>query len=112
MDAVFVANDQMALSVLQLAAEGGLRVPQDLGVVGFDDIPESAYFWPPLTTVNQDQHQLGSSAVRVLIEMIDAEAEEEQAAGSKRLLLQPSLIVRASSLRDRSEFKGDEDESR
>ena len=97
-DAVFVANDQMALSVLQLAAERGLRVPQDLGVVGFDGIPESAYFWPPLTTVNQDQHLLGSSAVRALIEMIDAEADGEELTESKRLLLRPSLIVRASSL--------------
>lgn len=100
MDAVFVANDQMALSVLQLAAERGLRVPQDLGVVGFDGIPESAYFWPPLTTVNQDQHLLGSNAVRVLIELIDAEASDGKSAESTRLLLQPSLIVRASSLRN------------
>lgn len=100
MDAVFVGNDQMALSVLQLAAERGLRVPQDLGVVGFDGIPESAYFWPPLTTVDQNQHLLGASAVRVLIEMIDAEAEEEEPVERKRLHLQPSLIIRASSLRD------------
>ena len=98
MDAIFVANDQMALSVLQLAAERGIRVPQELGVVGFDDIPESAHFWPALTTVNQDQHRLGSSAVQMLIEMI--EADEEKLAESKRLLLQPSLIVRASSLRN------------
>lgn len=111
MDAIFVANDQMALSVLQLAAERGLRVPQDLGVAGFDGIPESAYFWPALTTVDQDQHLLGSSAVRVLIEAIDAETDEEKPAGSKRLLLQPSLIVRASSLRNRIQM-GDKDESK
>jgi DNA-binding LacI/PurR family transcriptional regulator len=103
MDAVFVANDQMALGVLQLAAERGIRIPQELGVVGFDDIPESAYFWPALTTVSQDQHRLGSSAVRVLIEMINARQKESAPAESgghldgKRLVLQPELIVRASS---------------
>lgn len=102
MDAVFVGNDQMALSVLQLAAERGIRVPQELGVVGFDGIPESAYFSPALTTVNQDQHRLGCSAVRVLIAMIDAEQEEAVSLGGKGLLLQPELIVRASSLRNRS----------
>jgi DNA-binding LacI/PurR family transcriptional regulator len=97
MDAIFVANDQMALSVLQLACQRGIRVPQDLGVVGFDNIPESEYFCPALTTVNQDQHHLGSSAVQMLIEMI--EAEEEKRSESRRLVLQPSLVVRASSLR-------------
>lgn len=100
MDAIFVANDQMALSVLQMACERDIRVPQALGVVGFDDIPESEYFWPALTTVNQDQHHLGSSAVRMLIEMIDAEKKESAPAGSRRLLLQPELVVRASSLRN------------
>lgn len=99
MDAVFVGNDQMALSVLQLAVERGICVPQDLGVVGFDGIPESAYFSPALTTVNQDQHLLGSSAVRVLIAMIDVEQEVAVPVDGKGLLLQPELIVRASSLR-------------
>ena len=56
MDAVFVANDQMALSVMQAACQRGIAIPRDLGVVGFDNISESAYFWPPLTTIEQDQH--------------------------------------------------------
>lgn len=112
MDAVFVGNDQMALGVLQLAAERGIRVPQDLGVVGFDDIPESAYFWPALTTINQDQHRLGTSAVRLLIEMIDArqkeaapaddERVENKGLDTRRIVHQPKLIVRASSLRTAS----------
>ena len=51
--AVFVANDQMALGVLRALREHGRRVPEDISVVGFDDIPESAYFAPPLTTVRQ-----------------------------------------------------------
>lgn len=100
MDAVFVGNDQMALSVLQLAAERGIVVPQALGVVGFDGIPESPYFWPPLTTVSQDQHRLGSNAVRVLIEMIDARQKDSASVENQRLLLQPELVVRDSSLRN------------
>lgn len=62
MDAVFVANDQMSLAVLQVAWRRGLRVPQDLAVVGFDAIPEGAYFLPPLTSVRQGLHELGCTA--------------------------------------------------
>lgn len=99
MDAIFVANDQMALSVLQVAAARGIAVPQQLGVVGFDCIPESAYFLPPLTTVDQDQHELGTRAVQVLIQMIDSDDNGEKRPPTKRLVLQPQLIVRASSQR-------------
>jgi DNA-binding LacI/PurR family transcriptional regulator len=52
--AVFAANDQMALGLLRALHEAGLRVPQDVSVVGFDDVPESGYYTPPLTTVRQD----------------------------------------------------------
>lgn len=99
MDAVFVANDQMALSVLKLACEQGIRVPQDLGIVGFDNIPESEFFWPPLTTINQDQHHLGASAVCMVIEMIDAARNDSTPAENRRVVLQPDLVIRASSLR-------------
>ncbi|MGW8249062.1 MAG: LacI family DNA-binding transcriptional regulator, partial [Anaerolineales bacterium] len=63
MDAIFIANDQMALSAMQYACQHGFNVPDELGIVGFDDIPESAYFWPPLTTVQQDQLNVGEVAV-------------------------------------------------
>ena len=52
--AVFTANDHMALGLLAAFAEAGMRVPRDAHVVGFDDVPEAAYFAPPLTTVRQD----------------------------------------------------------
>lgn len=99
MDAVFVANDQMALSVLQLAAERGIRVPEELGVVGFDGIPESPYFSPALTTIDQDQHRLGVCAVEALIGMIDAGEKGEERPPKKRLVLRPKLIARASTAR-------------
>jgi LacI family transcriptional regulator len=97
MDALFVANDQMALSVLQFAHREGIRVPDELAVVGFDGIPEAAYFWPPLTTVYQDQHKLGSQAVHDLIQIIEKNQEGTTDFLLQATLLQPELIVRDSS---------------
>jgi LacI family transcriptional regulator len=98
MEAVFVANDQMALGVLQVACEKGLQVPQDLAVVGFDGIPETAYYWPPLTTVYQDQQKLGSTAVRELVQIIEASQQDKVVIDPKTILLQPELIARQSSV--------------
>jgi LacI family transcriptional regulator len=97
MDALFVANDQMALGVLQVACQRGLRVPHDLAVVGFDGIPETAYYWPPLTTVYQDLRELGCTAVQELSQAIEASYREEVPLDAVTLSLQPELIVRASS---------------
>jgi len=96
MDGVFVANDQMALSVLRIAHQRGIRIPDDLAVVGFDGIAESAFFWPALTTINQDQHELGCIAVAEIVKMIDAHRAEQMSA-SKLILLKPEIIIRESS---------------
>lgn len=98
MDAVFVGNDQMALSVVQVACRGGLKIPQNLAVVGFDGIPESAYFWPPLSTIEQDMHQLGCVAVEQVVRMIEASRESENVFEPETIWLQSRLIVRESSL--------------
>lgn len=89
--AVFASNDQMALGVYHAAREAGRRIPDDLSVVGFDDIPEAAHFWPPLTTVLQDFTELGRRSVERLI----AEIEGGEAPGPVSLV--PELIVRAST---------------
>jgi len=68
--AVFVANDQMALGLLRALHERGLRVPEDVSVVGFDDMDEAAHFWPPLTTVHQFFEDAGSLAVSLIIDEI------------------------------------------
>ncbi len=94
-DAVFVSNDQMALGVLHAAHLQGRRVPQDLSIVGVDCIPESAHFWPPLTTVRQRLREAGAQAVQQLDQMIQDPLPSEQAP--KITLLQPELIVRESS---------------
>jgi LacI family transcriptional regulator len=97
-DAVFVCNDQMALGTLQAARQMGVQVPGDLALVGFDDIPESAYFYPPLSTVRQDMIELGRRAVRELGRMIEASQQGRAVIEPKTILLQPELIVRASSV--------------
>lgn len=92
--AVFVANDQMALGVLRALRESGRRVPEDVSLVGFDDIPEAEFFWPPLTTVRQDFAAVGRQSLRALIEQIDS--------GERRpadVVLAPEFVVRASTAR-------------
>jgi DNA-binding LacI/PurR family transcriptional regulator len=90
--AIFVANDQMALGVLRAMHERGRRIPEEVSVVGFDDIPEAPYFLPPLTTVRQDFDQMGSHGVRLLLKMIETGRAPEQSAR-----LRPELVVRAST---------------
>lgn len=68
--AVFAASDLMAVSVIEAAAALGLRVPEDLSVVGFDDVPEAAQIRPPLTTVAQPMQQMGASAIGLLVELL------------------------------------------
>ena len=72
MTAVFAANDQMALGVLRSLNEAGRRVPDEISIVGFDEIPEAAYFTPPLTTVRQDFNEMGRLSLHVLLEQIEA----------------------------------------
>lgn len=95
MDAVFAANDQIALGVLHCLHQKGIRVPDDLAVVGFDGLPESACFWPPLTTVYQDQRKVGCTAVSELASLI--EARKQDGEESRYVLFEPELVVRASS---------------
>jgi LacI family transcriptional regulator len=98
MDAVFVANDQMALSVLREACRRGIKIPEQLTVIGFDNIPESAYFYPSLTTISQDLQLLGGQAIRNIVEMIQAR-QGNQPVIAQSLLIQPTLIIRESSTR-------------
>ncbi|WP_378784674.1 LacI family DNA-binding transcriptional regulator [Nonomuraea fastidiosa] len=90
--AVFAANDQMALGVLRALSEKGVRVPEQMSVVGFDDIPESEFFSPPLTTVRQDFDVVGRHCIEVLLRQIEAGP-----AAFERLVVRPSFVVRAST---------------
>jgi len=99
MDAIFVANDQMALSVMQFFWEKNIRIPDDVGVVGFDNIAESPFFSPPLTTIQQDQHKVAKLAVAEIIKIIESGWQGLDPVMSKAIILPPSLVVRQSSLK-------------
>jgi LacI family transcriptional regulator len=96
MDAVFVANDQMALSVLRETCRRGINVPDQLSVVGFDNIAESAYFHPSLTTVSQDLQLLGEQAVQSVVEMIQSRQQDQPIIAQSKFI-QPTLVIRESS---------------
>ena len=89
--AIFAANDQMALGVLHGLAKRGLRVPEDVSVVGFDDLPDARHFQPPLTTVRQDFEALGALSVSMLLRAIDGDTS----VGSEHIA--PTLLVREST---------------
>lgn len=97
-DADFAANDQMALGVLRAAHLLGRRVPDDLAVVGFDNIPEAAYFGPSLTTVRQHLIELGRIAVQELQNAIEARRLGTEDPQTVVRRLSPELIVRESSV--------------
>jgi len=100
LDAIFVANDQMALSAIQFFREKGIRIPEDVGIVGFDNLAESAYFFPALTTVQQDQHQVAKLAVAEIIKIIESGWLGQAPVEAKSIILPPTLVVRQSSLRN------------
>lgn len=89
--AVFAANDDMALGLLRALHERGRRVPGEISVVGFDDVPHSGYIWPPLTTVTQDLGAVGSRAVDLALRAIAGESSPTVD------LVAPVLRVRAST---------------
>ncbi|MFJ3490586.1 LacI family DNA-binding transcriptional regulator [Leifsonia aquatica] len=89
--AVFVANDQMALGVVKALADHGVRVPEDVSVVGFDDVPESRYYRPGLTTVHLDFEEVGRLAVDRILHLMRG----GRADALPRVL--PTLVVRQST---------------
>lgn len=91
-DAVFVANNLMTVGALRALRDLGLRVPQDVRVVGFDDAPWAALVQPPLTVVSQPAYEIGRIAAELL-----AEAREDPDRARRQVLLAPELIVRESS---------------
>lgn len=90
--AVFAASDMMAIGALKVLREAGLRVPEDIAVVGFDDIPLASMVDPPLTTVRQPIEQLGSTAAELLISLL----QNPQEATVHRIVLPTELVIRAS----------------
>jgi LacI family transcriptional regulator len=93
-DAVFASNDQMALGVIHYAHAHGIRIPQDLALIGFDNLAESPYFTPPLTTIDQPLRQLGNLAVQTLLKQI---TEAAPGAPPQTITLHTRLVIRSST---------------
>ncbi|MFE4195003.1 LacI family DNA-binding transcriptional regulator [Paenarthrobacter sp. NPDC056912] len=96
MTALFAANDQMALGVLRAFHETGVRVPEDVSVVGFDDQPESAYFIPPLTTVAQDFEELGRRCISLLLDRLEGGVTGTPATVTPRLVVRSTTAALAT----------------
>jgi LacI family transcriptional regulator len=90
--AIFAGSDQQALGVYEAARQRGLRVPQDLSVVGFDDLPVTRWVSPPLTTIRQPLAEMGRTAAHMLGDLIDGVPLR-----SRRVELSTELIVREST---------------
>jgi LacI family transcriptional regulator len=90
-DAVFAASDTMAMAAIQVIQEHGLRVPDDIAVIGFDDIPQASRFRPALTTVRQPITRMGAVAAETLIDMI-----ETGSTLPRQMVLHAELVIRES----------------
>jgi DNA-binding LacI/PurR family transcriptional regulator len=91
--AVFAANDQMSLGILRAMHEAGRRVPEDVSIVGFDDIPEAAYLTPPLTTIRQDFAEVGRRSLNLMLSQL--------ASGTRmdaRLVVPAQIVIRRSTM--------------
>ena len=97
-DAVFVSNDDMALGVLRAAHRLGKRVPEDLAVVGYDNMPTAPYFWPALTSVRPRFLEMGKLAVQTLHGMVEAKRLGREMPMPEVHKLAPELIVRESTV--------------
>jgi LacI family transcriptional regulator len=89
--AIFAANDLSAIRVLNVAAELGIRVPEDLSVIGFDDIPEAASASPPLTTMAQPLTEMGAQALQILLDLLKGDDV------ARHVHLPAKLVVRSST---------------
>ena len=90
--AIFCYNDLVAVGALQACAELGLRVPEDIALVGFDDIPMAALVTPPLTTVRVPRYDMGDHAMRLLLKRVEGLSKAHE-----QIVLHPELVVRASA---------------
>ncbi|SIQ35264.1 LacI family DNA-binding transcriptional regulator [Halanaerobium kushneri] len=91
--AVFAAEDQMALGALKSAYEMKIKVPEDISLIGFDNIIQSRYATPSLTTVSQPKREMGRAAINLLVDLIEAEDREYK----KQQVFKPRLIIREST---------------
>lgn len=90
--ALFAYNDASAIGAIRAIREAGLRVPEDISVVGFDDIQAAVFHSPSLTTVRQPLHQMGEIAAKVLLDRLDGKED-----WPKQVAVKPELVIREST---------------
>jgi DNA-binding LacI/PurR family transcriptional regulator len=88
--AVFCASDLMAVGAIEMFDNFGLKVPEDISIVGFDDITIAQYMSPKLTTIRQDRYKIGESAATALINLINGQSFD-------RIVVMPELVIREST---------------
>ncbi len=88
---IFVSNDMMAMGVINAANELDIKVPDDLSIIGYDDIHIAKFMSPSLTTIHQPKYRLGQAAVETLVRRLDDKSNEAQV-----VQLEPTLVVRNS----------------
>jgi LacI family transcriptional regulator len=103
-DAVFAASDMMAIGAMRALREANLNIPEDVAVIGFDDIPASARTEPPLTTIHQSASSMGMMAVETLIDIIDHPGSE-----TRRIIIATEFVIRSSCGTLKSRPEGGED---
>ena len=92
--AIFCANDRMAIGVIHMLRQRGIRVPEDISIVGLDDIEVATFLDPPLTTIRQSFADLATRAVKTLLSILKGEWPDPA-----QVALEPVLVVRQSTTR-------------
>ena len=98
-DAVFCFNDPMAIGAMKAIFAAGLRIPRDIAVAGAGNLPHTDFFRAPLTTIDQASMSIGARAAELALELLAEKRESSEAPAAKRILLEPRLIIRESTLR-------------
>ncbi|HMB62169.1 MAG TPA: LacI family DNA-binding transcriptional regulator [Eudoraea sp.] len=93
-DAIFAMNDNIAISAMHVARNMGLRIPDDISIVGFDDEPHSSYFRPSLSTVWQPVYSLGMLSARIVLHRL---MDDDNKKGFRQEIFKPELVIRGSS---------------
>ena len=86
-------DDRLSFGAIRAIYEKGLRIPQDIAIVGYDDIELAEYMYPPLTTVRQPAYQIGQTAVELLFKKLYQKRKSKE----KKILLKPKLIIRSTT---------------
>jgi DNA-binding LacI/PurR family transcriptional regulator len=102
--AIFAANDHVALGIMRAMGEQGRRIPHDVSLIGFDDVPEAAYFHPALTTIRQEFAEIGRQALRLLLDQLDTGTSSAESALVEPVLIPRDTVAAPPAALDRQEM--------